>query len=119
MPPKKALHRHIFFPHMHGCISCCCDCGAVIASVCLLDDTTWASADSIPCLRSDNVFANENGVRRKPWYFLMPNYWFGVGRGNVRRTNAIQTARCNDMRLLSDLMVCLRCCRWMQKNPCE
>eukprot|EP01026_Neomeris_dumetosa_P039658 TRINITY_DN3260_c0_g1_i6.p1 TRINITY_DN3260_c0_g1~~TRINITY_DN3260_c0_g1_i6.p1 ORF type:complete len:980 (-),score=135.90 TRINITY_DN3260_c0_g1_i6:302-3241(-) len=25
----------------------------------------------------DNVIPNENGVRRKPWYFLMPTYWVG------------------------------------------
>ena len=32
----------------------------------------------------DNVLANENGVRKKPWYFLTPGYW-GFGHKNHNR----------------------------------
>ncbi|KAK9805624.1 hypothetical protein WJX72_008643 [[Myrmecia] bisecta] len=40
----------------------------------------------------DNVLPNENGVRRAPWYFLMPNYWCNVGRANFRKRPTVQTA---------------------------
>lgn len=35
----------------------------------------------------DNVFANENGVKKKPWYFLTPSYWVGGNKtkAGVRR----------------------------------
>ena len=34
----------------------------------------------------DNVFANENGVRKKPWYFLSPSYW-----GYLRNRHTLQS----------------------------
>lgn len=48
----------------------------------------------------DNVFANENGVRRRPWYFLMPNYWMPVARGNARHKARIDTRRCGSLCVL-------------------
>lgn len=34
----------------------------------------------------NNVLADENGVRKKPWYFLTINYWRGGGGGAKGRT---------------------------------
>lgn len=44
----------------------------------------------------DNVLADEDGVRRKPWYFLTPSYWSGSS-GTVKKqkkgSQLVQTSR--------------------------
>ena len=42
----------------------------------------------------DNVLADKNGVRRRPWYFLLPSYWGISGRLNLRRRPTIATTMC-------------------------
>jgi len=42
----------------------------------------------------DNVLANENGVRKRPWYFLLPSYWGLGGRANFRKRTTMSTNMC-------------------------
>ena len=42
----------------------------------------------------DNVLPNENGVRRRGWYFLLPSYWGLGGRANFRHRKMAATAMC-------------------------